>query len=665
MKLSTAPDAAKVNTVIDAAEESAVFGMEASPKAYGLLSDTLYSDKVAAVIRELSSNAHDTHVDRYGEDYTLPFDLHLPTEFDPYFRVRDYGTGLDHHHMMNVYPRFFMSDKTETNEQVGAFGLGSKVGFAISDTYTVRAYDGSTVRTYVATKSTEGFPTMSYFGSLPSDEEQGLEVEVPVGPSQIEVFPKKAAAVLIPFPVQPTTNVPVTLPEPLFSGTTADGGKWAVYGKNSGLHAKANVQQGTVIYPVDRSVPLFSYYTDLRLVVSVPIGSVEPVPSREALTTDDRTTTNVVAAIGAASSDLLEVLADEVAGAPTYWDAAKRLNGVRDQFDIPYGTTFYWAGRVVTQHLYLDLKVHNSRARRRNPDTSYTMKLSAVPGSPLTKPFIIERSAIKVPRRKLRRITAHEGATVLHDPSPQTLARIARFYKDNDPATLFVSDHTLPDVYVPSRSNGGRAYTPKPPVTADLRGVYSGATFAHASSIPEDYYYLPVDKAPNSKTLLRVLPEVEGSSKAALQPLEQHYFQTIVRRLDKPVLLLLPSAVKRLDPSPDQHLHVAVQSYVDTLVADIAVTHVDTTLYDETHTNGNVDTIEALQAALGRDLKFGTLPIYPLNTLPEVRNAIDTARADGEALAAELVETYPLVFGDFDTDAAIAIITQTKTQKEG
>ena len=39
------------------------FSIEASAKAFMILSDGLYSNKILAVIRELSTNAYDSHVD--------------------------------------------------------------------------------------------------------------------------------------------------------------------------------------------------------------------------------------------------------------------------------------------------------------------------------------------------------------------------------------------------------------------------------------------------------------------------------------------------------------------------------------------------------------------------------------------------------------------------
>ena len=43
--------------------EESNYTIEATAKAFSILSDQLYSNKIRAVIRELSTNAYDSHVD--------------------------------------------------------------------------------------------------------------------------------------------------------------------------------------------------------------------------------------------------------------------------------------------------------------------------------------------------------------------------------------------------------------------------------------------------------------------------------------------------------------------------------------------------------------------------------------------------------------------------
>ena len=67
------------------------FKIQASSKAFDILSSNIYTHKVRAVIREISCNAVDAHTAAGNPDR---IHVHLPTRLEPHFSVRDYGTGL-------------------------------------------------------------------------------------------------------------------------------------------------------------------------------------------------------------------------------------------------------------------------------------------------------------------------------------------------------------------------------------------------------------------------------------------------------------------------------------------------------------------------------------------------------------------------------------------
>ena len=113
------------------------FRIRNSAKAFSILSSGLYANKIRAIIRELSCNAVDSHI-AAGKAAT-PFDVHLPNSLEPHFSIRDYGTGLDHEQVKNIYTTYFESTKTDSNAYIGALGLGSKSPFSYTDNFTVTA----------------------------------------------------------------------------------------------------------------------------------------------------------------------------------------------------------------------------------------------------------------------------------------------------------------------------------------------------------------------------------------------------------------------------------------------------------------------------------------------------------------------------------------------
>ena len=145
------------------------FSIEASAKAFMILSDGLYSNKILAVIRELSTNAYDSHVDAGREDRA--FDVHLPTRLEPFFHVRDYGTSMTHDQCMTLYTTYFRSTRNDSNDSVGCLGLGSKAPFAYADSFTVEAFKDGEKRVYAAHRDSNG-SCLLYTSPSPRDKRQ-------------------------------------------------------------------------------------------------------------------------------------------------------------------------------------------------------------------------------------------------------------------------------------------------------------------------------------------------------------------------------------------------------------------------------------------------------------------------------------------------------------
>ena len=88
----------------------------------------LYSNIIGSIIRELTSNCYDSHV-AAGVKY--PIIIRLNKESTGYtISFIDKGTGMSPQTIEEVYGVLFESTKRQTNEQFGAFGIGSKTPLA-------------------------------------------------------------------------------------------------------------------------------------------------------------------------------------------------------------------------------------------------------------------------------------------------------------------------------------------------------------------------------------------------------------------------------------------------------------------------------------------------------------------------------------------------------
>ncbi|MBT8410221.1 MAG: hypothetical protein KJP02_00295, partial [Octadecabacter sp.] len=186
------------------AQETVRFKIAETDKSFGILFDNLYSDGISSIIRELWSNAYDSHIEAGITD--RPFYCHIPTSFEPEFRVRDYGVSMPHSVVMGIYATMFGSTKDKDNVAVGKFGLGSKSPFAYIDTFTVTAIMDGEKRLYSAYLDAEGRPAISHMHTEPTDEATGVEISFPVDPKDVSEFRNKAVDVARAFSVRPSTN---------------------------------------------------------------------------------------------------------------------------------------------------------------------------------------------------------------------------------------------------------------------------------------------------------------------------------------------------------------------------------------------------------------------------------------------------------------------------
>lgn len=272
-------------TAQNLAGETKTFTIKPNGKAFRALIDGLYSNKVRSVIRELCSNAVDSHIEAGRAD--VPFLVTIPTSLDPTFRVRDYGVSLTHDQVMNLYTTLFESSKETTNTQTGMLGLGSKSPFAYTDSFSVVAYLNGEKRVYLAYLETDGVPSITHVTTQPSPEPDGIEVSFPAKRENVRDFQKEMQFVAMGYDTPPTVEgMDLKIPKPRMKGNG-----WAVYPRDafgSDFSAHHFIRQGSAVYPTDQPFPHISSYGWVT-IVDIPIGTAEVTTSREALSFDDDT----------------------------------------------------------------------------------------------------------------------------------------------------------------------------------------------------------------------------------------------------------------------------------------------------------------------------------------------------------------------------------------
>lgn len=197
----------------DGIQESVEFGISFKDQAHikSILRDTLYSDKVLAVLREYSSNAWDAH--RMVGKGDVPVSITLPTSTEHTLTIKDYGPGLSKQDVFTVFTQYGASTKRSTNDAVGMLGIGSKSGFAYTDSFTIVSRHGGVATTYVAHLDEDENDALSVLSEEPCGEDTGLTVIIAVKAADVIEFRAKAHELFRHFIPQPEINL--TLPQPV------------------------------------------------------------------------------------------------------------------------------------------------------------------------------------------------------------------------------------------------------------------------------------------------------------------------------------------------------------------------------------------------------------------------------------------------------------------
>lgn len=143
-----------------------------------MLSKNLYSDAIGSTIREVTSNALDSHR-RSGINDPVIVSFGLNTNNDYQFSVEDFGMGLDDEDVKNIISKYGKSTKRLSNNELGMFGLGFKAPLAYSSSFYFVCRKDGIERKYMMYEG-EDVNTIDMLYEMETTDRNGVNVIVPV-----------------------------------------------------------------------------------------------------------------------------------------------------------------------------------------------------------------------------------------------------------------------------------------------------------------------------------------------------------------------------------------------------------------------------------------------------------------------------------------------------
>ena len=263
-----------------------------------LLSSNLYSDPEQSFIREIVSNAWDSHVEAGTTD--VPVIVRF-RKSGAYWEVaiRDFGTGLSPERFQEVYCNIGSSTKRDSNDFIGGFGIGKYSSLACSNTVYITSYYNGTAFLYVMVKSGNTITT-NLVMEKPTEEKNGVEVTIK---NIYNIKPyKKALRYIVFFPnvyIEGIDNENNTTKLKRFNNFAA-----------ASCRIDPKILLGNVLYPCNESM-LSSESKDFLdnieysgIVIKFDVGEISITPNRESVIYSSDTVAKINKRISDAKKEL-------------------------------------------------------------------------------------------------------------------------------------------------------------------------------------------------------------------------------------------------------------------------------------------------------------------------------------------------------------------------
>lgn len=308
------------------------FTINASAHAFQILSSSIYQHKIAAVVREICTNAFDSHVQAGRED--VPFSVVLPNDLHPYFEVEDFGVGMSVQDAMDVYTVYFKSTKSGSNEVAGGIGIGGKSCFSYTRQFNIRIRKDGEENLAIIYVDATGQPRLDIIHTCQTTEPNGVKVSIPVEAKDFRTFIGEAKYFLSFYPVKPkfNSNIEVNF-DNVYDKLEEDG--YAFVSRNSWVEsALADGNFYAVMSPVPYMVNINSIVEDRAaarllqssadksgcLFVKFDIGELAVSASRESLSLDENTVLKLrekFTAVAEKIRNSIKAMADDTSKHPT------------------------------------------------------------------------------------------------------------------------------------------------------------------------------------------------------------------------------------------------------------------------------------------------------------------------------------------------------------
>ena len=332
-----------------------------------------YSNPTLAVVREISANALDANAEANA---SRNIEVTIPSSLNPHFVVRDFGGGLSQEDVFNLYSKYGKSTKRQSNNYIGAFGIGKFAPLSYGSNFTCISYNGGLKTSYNIFVNEDDDTKIVKLHEEPTSEPTGLSVEVAVSDDDVDNFKAVCKNFFRFFSDEEMPKfIGVGKDEEFFDKyeviMQSNSDLWFILEDKrdywSRNHHESTAIMGRVHYPLDvSSVNWNSFKEDdsekslrdienLRelasqdnIYIRFDIGQLKLHHSRESLEYNKNTQKQIVSTLRKVQSEIEEIAKEKLGNAEDLWDAiskyAQVVNALPNGLKRIFENSFEWDG---------------------------------------------------------------------------------------------------------------------------------------------------------------------------------------------------------------------------------------------------------------------------------------------------------------------------------
>lgn len=300
------------------------FGVQDLGMIFEILRSKLYSNPILAICREISCNARDSHREAGIPDESII--IHLPSFLDPNYKIKDVGVGISPDRAENVIVNYTASTKRNDNTQTGAYGIGFKVPFSYSDSFSVITTYDYWEYSYACYIDETKIGKLALLSKTPTDAHNGTEIIVPVKPEDFNPFRYYTEQACKHWKVKPIIHGGQDI-EWQTIAPVIEGKEWAIIKSDNSYSTNAQLIIDGIEYPLQLSD--LRKYADPKLIDAARgtlmmyfgIGELSLSANREQIYLDKPTQDVIRDRLQDITDQLKKQVSDKIESFSNLWEA--------------------------------------------------------------------------------------------------------------------------------------------------------------------------------------------------------------------------------------------------------------------------------------------------------------------------------------------------------